>query len=289
MKICWENLEKVRLRGGNFYSGNIPLFYIEECTVCKESFLTKKFGLFCSRECEHEKERPLCKCGCGKYTTWHKIKLKWNEFLHGHQFKGKKHKEESIKKQSESKKGKKHSEEHNKKIGLSGIGRVQSEETRKKRSESLKKHNYAPERIEKLKLIGRETSLKRRGYHHTEESKKKMSESQKGKIGMAGEDNPNWRGGVSFLPYPIIWDNKLRNEIKTRDDFKCQNPECYCNAKRLNVHHIDYDKQNCSEFNLITLCVGCNSRANYNREYWQGLYQWMISEKYFEFFSCTCS
>jgi 5-methylcytosine-specific restriction endonuclease McrA len=40
----------------------------------------------------------------------------------------------------------------------------------------------------------------------------------------------------------------------------------------LEVHHIDYDKYNNKEYNLITLCKQCNVRANYNRNYWKEIY-----------------
>jgi 5-methylcytosine-specific restriction endonuclease McrA len=41
---------------------------------------------------------------------------------------------------------------------------------------------------------------------------------------------------------------------------------------RLTAHHIDYDKKNCDQQNLITLCSACNSKANFNRPYWQDFY-----------------
>lgn len=36
---------------------------------------------------------------------------------------------------------------------------------------------------------------------------------------------------------------------------------------------LDYDKQNCNQDNLITLCSGCNLRANWNRTVWQNFYR----------------
>ena len=36
----------------------------------------------------------------------------------------------------------------------------------------------------------------------------------------------------------------------------------------LNVHHIDYDKNNSEEMNLVSLCCQCHGRTNYNREDW---------------------
>jgi len=91
-------------------------------------------------------------------------------------------------------------------------------------------------------------------------------------------NHPNYRDGSSFEKYPQEFTDKLKESIRKRDNYECQN----CNmteeehltviGKVLEVHHIDYNKQNCKEDNLITLCCGCNTRANYNRSYWQEFY-----------------
>ena len=46
----------------------------------------------------------------------------------------------------------------------------------------------------------------------------------------------------------------------------------------LHIHHIDYIKEHCNEDNLITLCNGCNSRANYNRSYLQSFFNNKIGQ-----------
>lgn len=38
--------------------------------------------------------------------------------------------------------------------------------------------------------------------------------------------------------------------------------------KQLTEHHIDYNKKNCHPKNLLTTCVACNSKLNFEREYW---------------------
>ena len=43
-------------------------------------------------------------------------------------------------------------------------------------------------------------------------------------------------------------------------------PNMPCTA--INVHHIDYDKNNSNPNNLIVLCKGCHAKTNFNREYW---------------------
>jgi len=40
---------------------------------------------------------------------------------------------------------------------------------------------------------------------------------------------------------------------------------------------INYDKRDCKPTNLITSCVSCNSRANSNKEYWEGLYSGLVN------------
>lgn len=44
-------------------------------------------------------------------------------------------------------------------------------------------------------------------------------------------------------------------------------------GRDIDVHHIDYDRKNCKEYNLIVLCKQCNIRANYNRDYWIDYYK----------------
>lgn len=88
-----------------------------------------------------------------------------------------------------------------------------------------------------------------------------------------GDRNPNWKGGISCEPYCDVWlDKEFKESIKERDNYECQNPDCWGTSERLTIHHIDYNKKNCRPNNLITLCNSCNVRANKNRKYWQEFY-----------------
>ena len=84
------------------------------------------------------------------------------------------------------------------------------------------------------------------------------------------ENNPNWKGGISKEPYPFEFDNDLKEYIRARDNYKCQ--VCGCpeleNRRKLNIHHIDYDKENLDPDNLISLCDNCHSISNGNRKKW---------------------
>lgn len=151
-----------------------------------------------------------------------------------------------------------------------------------------KNRNFSDETREKLRIAG----YKRK---HSEEEKIKIGKSNKGKLlGRKKDDNfkrkislvtrmennPNWKGGLSFLPYPIEFNDNLKKRIKERDKFKCKNPECKCESNILSIHHIDYDKSNCSELNLITLCSKCHSGTNSRRDENRNKYMMIIIEIY---------
>ena len=107
------------------------------------------------------------------------------------------------------------------------------------------------------------------GKHHSPEIRQLISDANTGT--QVGEDNPNWNGGTSKLPYCSIWTPWLKEEIKERDKHQCMNPSC-SSTEDLCIHHINYDKKNCSTNNLITLCRSCNAKANFNREHWKEFY-----------------
>lgn len=96
-----------------------------------------------------------------------------------------------------------------------------------------------------------------------------------------GQQHGCWRGGISCKPYCFEWSSKeFKCFIKERDGNKCLNPDCLGTSKKLSIHHIDYDKENCDLKNLITLCVSCNSRANKNREWHIAWYQAIMYRRY---------
>ena len=97
----------------------------------------------------------------------------------------------------------------------------------------------------------------------------------------SGKNNPNWCGGIEIQGYPWYFNEMLKNEIRKRDNYTCQ----YCELKEekyyrvLDVHHIDYNKQNCNKKNLITLCSICNLVANANRDYWFAYYTYLMENR----------
>lgn len=96
-----------------------------------------------------------------------------------------------------------------------------------------------------------------------------------------GHENPNWSGGASFAPYSAAFTKKLKLKIRERDGFVCrlcaltesEHRRLYRaprgeGGQALTIHHIDYDKSNCSEKNLVTLCHRCNPKMNKDRATW---------------------
>ena len=170
-------------------------------------------------------------------------------------------------------------------------GHIISAETRAKMSKAHKGVPLSPERITKKRLrrhsaetkAKMSTSQKRRHkergpflkgqtawnkgsngvYHHTQEFRRRLSEDRK------GAKNPAWLGGTSFEPYSPEWTEELRTKIKCRDKHTCQN----CGAPGNIIHHIDYNKKNQQESNLITLCSSCHGKTCHNRDQWTPIFE----------------
>lgn len=166
-------------------------------------------------------------------------------------------------------------------------GYMHSEEQRKKIGESNRKYAIKPciicgKEIRKglkfRKYCSKECfGIDRRGFKCSEETLQKMRNIER----LKGIYHPNWQGGKSFEPYPLGWTKTFKEQIRYRDKYTCQLcgvPEVECNRK-LAVHHIDYNKDNLSENNLISLCQSCHQKTNFNKDYWEGYFnerKWQI-------------
>ncbi len=125
---------------------------------------------------------------------------------------------------------------------------------------------------------------------HTEKSKEKNRQIHlknptrywlgKHPTHMKGEKNNNWQGGISFEPYGLEFNKKLKEQIRKKYHYRCQ--QCFRHQNellyKLSIHHIDFNKKNNSEENLIPLCRNCHCQTNFKRENWIDYFKNRITE-----------
>ncbi len=121
-----------------------------------------------------------------------------------------------------------------------------------------------------------------RGKHFSKEIREKLSLAH---IGIqAGENHPNWKGGITLFSKRLrrlFKYRQWRSDIFTRDNFTCQ--ECGKRGYRLEAHHIEpfafileindiktYEQaMDCEELwninNGITLCEKCHNKSKGGR------------------------
>lgn len=78
-----------------------------------------------------------------------------------------------------------------------------------------------------------------------------------------------WRGGVSRNPYASEFNSIIKKDIRRKQGGMCGVCHSDAHVKNLHIHHIDYDKKNTEENNLIGLCKSCHSKTNFNRAFWK--------------------
>ena len=133
------------------------------------------------------------------------------------------------------------------------------------------------------KFKGESVRIARLGTHHSLETKIKIGNALRGRF--VGENSSRYIDGRTKICYPQEF-FIIKPFIKERDDYTCQNcgmteeEHIIVLGTSLEVHHIDYNKLNNDDSNLITTCKQCNVRANSNREQWTDFYQKKIQMIY---------
>jgi len=101
-------------------------------------------------------------------------------------------------------------------------------------------------------------------------------------ISLRGERSTQWKGGISFEPYCILFNKEFKERVRAFWGNKC--PVCGKTEEESGrahcVHHVGYDKEVCCNDNerlFVPLCPSCHSKTNHNREEWEEYFTHMIS------------
>lgn len=177
-------------------------------------------------------------------------------------------------------------EETKQKIREANEGKHHSEKTKEKISESLLNKKFSKEHKQKL-------SEAKIGTFRSEEIKKKisvaqqnMTETTKQKMrdnhaDFRGEKSGMWKGGLSFEPYCIKFNDEFKERAREYWNRRC----VLCgkdekeNGNRLNVHHVTYNKDTCCDGSVplfVVLCNSCHGKTSGNREYWENEFKQIV-------------
>jgi hypothetical protein len=88
--------------------------------------------------------------------------------------------------------------------------------------------------------------------------------------------------GNRWVHHPLNWNYAMKLILK-RDKYSCQICGYIPTIKKNNhVHHIDYDRSNSDDSNLITLCASCHGKTNTKNmhSYWTKHLRQILSKKY---------
>lgn len=164
-----------------------------------------------------------------------------------------------------------HGSEALEKISIASKNHIHTEEDNKKVSLSLIEFYKDPE--ERIKV-----SKRMKGIPKPESMKRKTSER------MQTSANPwyiDGRCSGENQPYPLDFNERFKELIRERDGRICK----ICmktekeNGKQLDIHHINYNKNDCDPKNMISLCHSCHMKTNVKRKDWPSFFSQKQSQE----------
>lgn len=98
------------------------------------------------------------------------------------------------------------------------------------------------------------------------------------------ERNPQWKGGISFLPYCRHFNDDIKEQVRESFSRKCYICGKSETNRKLDVHHCDFNKnQGCAgarAWKLIPLCRSCHAKTTVNKHFAFALLANYWAEKY---------
>ena len=71
----------------------------------------------------------------------------------------------------------------------------------------------------------------------------------------------------------------LKESIRDRDGRTCRLCGDGESDRALDVHHIDYDRENADLENLVSLCRSCHAITHHNRKQWPKIFAWILNKR----------
>lgn len=190
--------------------------------------------------------------------------------------------EEHRRKISEAKKGYRHTPEARAKMSDAQHGRPKTEGHKRKIAEALKGKTLLEESRQKISDAHRGRVAWNKGRTLTEEHRRNIGESLKGKC--SGPNSANWRGGISFEPYCVKFNESFKERVREFFGRVCAECGGAENGERHHVHHVNYRKDSCCSEAVVPLfvplCRSCHTKTNFDREYWESRFTALIAERY---------
>ena len=121
------------------------------------------------------------------------------------------------------------------------------------------------------------------GISFSKEHKRKIGIGNRGK---KRTDKQNSKRSLAMGGTGIPYENAkypkkfhlIKEQIRERDNHKCQICGEKQGKRKLDVHHIDYDKENLDLNNLITLCRSCHTKTLFNKDYQHAYCKYLMEE-----------
>lgn len=137
---------------------------------------------------------------------------------------------------------------------------------------------YTDETLKKMSDSHKGEKSYRFGKHLSEKERHEISVRMTGKnnpmYGRNGSLNPNWKGGISSLPYCTKFSDPFKNQVRKKFDNTCFICGKIPEDRNCDVHHIDYNKNSICKgkaWAFVPLCNSCHTKTNFDRWYWFSL------------------